>query len=234
MSTSIDINSLASKVKFTLRPNGNLGLGIINPTSTLHVKDDIKLGYGGTGAGEVYLTASKYDSNGTTRKIDLKISTEDSNDPGDIILNPGASSNDTGTIYLNSKVKMLNSNFEIIRSDSGNIPTGKGLFYITDITNGALSTAPFHFPEKDYDRIITVSFTPGPNTFGSGTASVRMAIQSSIGNNYYTRVYNLRDQGPYWTGSIIVPAGLKWYCHINTGDEGFVTSYAIYERKFGY
>lgn len=230
MSTSIDINSLASKVKFTLRPNGNLGLGIIHPTSTLHVKDDIKLGYGSPNAGEVYLTASKYDSNGTTRKIDLKINTEDSDSPGDIILNPGtASNNDTGTIYLNSKVKMLNSNFETpIRADTTNTPAANGLFYITD---NSLSTNPFYFPEKDYDRIITVSFTPAQNQ-GAGTTSVRMAIQSSIGSPYYTRIYHATEEGPYWTGSIIVPAGLKWFCLIHA--DGLQTSYAIYERKFGY
>jgi hypothetical protein len=183
---------------------------------------------------------------------------------GNIILKPGTRSvsggiGSDGVIRLERRVKMINKDTTILRSATQITPidAGSEVFLRSTSTTDAFTTTwspigpPFGSPvtylvQKDYDRLITISFPVGWTGDQSSTncqvsiwiqeESLLPTIEPGSGGHLWTRIYrNNQYMGP-GDISFIVPSDNRFTVEVSIGLNPLGTNsnnIIIRERKFG-
>lgn len=199
----MNINNLASLIKLTINSDtGFVGLGVINPKSQLHVKDEIRLGTKGTYNSDVAIIADNYDSNGNLNSVNLNIKTEDTEEySGNLNISTGDISNTGGTSGdITIRTGNVNNN-----SSSGDIVLDPGNVV------GATSTGIVKLKKKasilnPYSNTVPFSVN---NTLGGGTSTSKLYLDTSE---------------PYYSGSILAITTNKWYDNSTDYDRYFSMS----------
>jgi hypothetical protein len=174
---------------------------------------------------------------------------------GNIILQPGTRSSgplgSDGVIRLERRVKMINKDTTILRSATQTTPIGASsevFLRSTGTTNAFVSWASgtTYLVQKDYDRLIEVSFPVGWSGDQSSTncqvsiwiqeESLSPITEPGAAGHLWTRIYrNTQYMGP-GDISFILPSDNRFTVEVSIGSNPLGTNsndIIIRERKFG-